>query len=215
MVTLLDALRAWTVLLGIHVANATRGVEMEILVLFWYLLAAVGVALAASERGRGFLTWTVAALFLSPLFAVLLLIAFPPTARARAGAFVGPSSNAVPGRKYRKLMPEEPATAGTTDMSAPLPRSDLPSFETAEPAASASSRADEAPDRSTLTDLIETQSLPTAPINASEPAAEHLSLDQHQGGTTVLQLALAWGFVGIPLAWGVLQTLSNALTLFK
>ena len=97
MVTLLDALRAWTVLFGIHVANATRGVEMEILVLLWYLLAAVGVALAASERGRGFLTWTVAALFLSPLFAVLLLIAFPPTARARAGAFVGPSSNAAPG----------------------------------------------------------------------------------------------------------------------
>ena len=128
MVTLLDALRAWTVLFGIHVANATRGVEMEILVLLWYLLAAVGVALAASERGRGFLTWTVAALFLSPLFAVLLLIAFPPTARARAGAFVGPSSNAAPGRKYRKLTREEPATAG------------------------------EAPDRSTLTDLIEAQS---------------------------------------------------------
>ena len=186
MVTLLDALRAWTVLFGIHVPNATRGVEMEILVLLWYLLAAVGVALAASERGRGFLTWTVAALFLSPLFAVLLLIAFPPTARARAGAFVGPSSNAAPGRKYRKLTPEEPATAG------------------------------EAPDRSTLTDLIEAQSLPSAPVNAPEPAApEHLSLDQHEGGTTVLQLALAWGFVGIPLAWGVLLTLSNALTLFK
>jgi hypothetical protein len=95
MVTLLDALRAWTVLFGIHVANATRGFEIEILVLLWYLLAAVGVALAASERGRGFLIWTVAAL------------------------------------------------------------------------------------------------------------------------TTGPQLALAWGFVGIPLAWGVLQTLSNALTLFK
>ena len=32
-----------------------------------------------------------------------------------------------------------------------------------------------------------------------------------QNGTTPLQLALAWGFVGIPLIWGVLQTLSNAL----
>jgi len=31
----------------------------------------------------------------------------------------------------------------------------------------------------------------------------------------MLQLALAWGFVGIPLAWGVLQTLSNALKLFQ
>jgi hypothetical protein len=31
----------------------------------------------------------------------------------------------------------------------------------------------------------------------------------------MLQLAMAWGFVGIPLAWGVLQTLSNALKLFQ
>jgi len=34
------------------------------------------------------------------------------------------------------------------------------------------------------------------------------------GATTGLQLALAWGFVGIPLIWGVLQTLSNAMKLF-
>jgi hypothetical protein len=33
-------------------------------------------------------------------------------------------------------------------------------------------------------------------------------------GTTPLQLALAWGLVGIPLAWGVIQTLLNALKLF-
>jgi len=38
--------------------------------------------------------------------------------------------------------------------------------------------------------------------------------DQNQG-TTSLQLALAWGFVGIPLAWGVIQTLINALKLFQ
>ena len=36
----------------------------------------------------------------------------------------------------------------------------------------------------------------------------------HQG-TTTLQLALAWGFVGIPLALGVLQTLINAMKLFQ
>jgi hypothetical protein len=36
-----------------------------------------------------------------------------------------------------------------------------------------------------------------------------------QTGTTMLQLVLAWGFVGIPLVWGVLQTLSNALKLFQ
>jgi hypothetical protein len=37
----------------------------------------------------------------------------------------------------------------------------------------------------------------------------------NQNGTTTLQLALAWGFVGIPLVWGVLQTLSNAMKLFS
>ncbi len=33
--------------------------------------------------------------------------------------------------------------------------------------------------------------------------------------TTWLHLALAWGFVGIPLAWGVVQTVLNALKLFQ
>ena len=28
------------------------------------------------------------------------------------------------------------------------------------------------------------------------------------------KLILAWGFVGIPLAWGVIQTLINAMKLF-
>ena len=30
-----------------------------------------------------------------------------------------------------------------------------------------------------------------------------------------LKLVLAWGFVGIPLAWGVIQTCLNALKLFE
>ena len=30
-----------------------------------------------------------------------------------------------------------------------------------------------------------------------------------------LKLVLAWGFVGIPLAWGVIETLTNALKLFQ
>jgi hypothetical protein len=30
-----------------------------------------------------------------------------------------------------------------------------------------------------------------------------------------VKLILAWGFVGIPLLWGVLQTLSNAMKLFQ
>jgi len=35
-----------------------------------------------------------------------------------------------------------------------------------------------------------------------------------QTGTTTLQLAAAWLFVGIPLAGGVIQTLINAMQLF-
>jgi hypothetical protein len=38
--------------------------------------------------------------------------------------------------------------------------------------------------------------------------------NQNQSSNT-LQLILAWGFVGIPLAWGVLQTLQNAMKLFQ
>jgi hypothetical protein len=34
-------------------------------------------------------------------------------------------------------------------------------------------------------------------------------------GTTAFHLILAWGFVGIPLAWGVVQTLLNAMKLFQ
>jgi hypothetical protein len=33
--------------------------------------------------------------------------------------------------------------------------------------------------------------------------------------TTTLQLVLAWGFVGIPLVLGVLQTLVNSMQLFR
>jgi hypothetical protein len=36
-----------------------------------------------------------------------------------------------------------------------------------------------------------------------------------QDDSTVVKLALAWGFVGIPLAWGVIQTLINAMKLFQ
>jgi hypothetical protein len=36
-----------------------------------------------------------------------------------------------------------------------------------------------------------------------------------EDGTTPLHLLLAWGLVGIPLAWGVIQTLLNALKLFQ
>jgi len=39
--------------------------------------------------------------------------------------------------------------------------------------------------------------------------------EENQRGTTTMHLALAWGFVGIPLALGVLQTLINAMKLFQ
>jgi hypothetical protein len=39
--------------------------------------------------------------------------------------------------------------------------------------------------------------------------------NESQTGTSMLQLILAWGFVGIPLAWGVIQTLENAMKLFQ
>lgn len=35
-----------------------------------------------------------------------------------------------------------------------------------------------------------------------------------QSSTSWLPLILAWGFVGIPLTWGVIETLLNALKLF-
>ena len=34
-------------------------------------------------------------------------------------------------------------------------------------------------------------------------------------GTTPVHLILAWGFVGIPLAWGVVETVLAALKLFS
>lgn len=37
----------------------------------------------------------------------------------------------------------------------------------------------------------------------------------NQDGSMKLKLALAWGFVGIPLLWGVLQTVDNAMKLFR
>ena len=36
---------------------------------------------------------------------------------------------------------------------------------------------------------------------------------QHSDGNA-LKLVLAWGFVGIPLTWGVIETIINALKLF-
>jgi hypothetical protein len=37
----------------------------------------------------------------------------------------------------------------------------------------------------------------------------------NKDSSMALKLALAWGFVGIPLGWGVIQTLINAMKLFQ
>jgi hypothetical protein len=43
-----------------------------------------------------------------------------------------------------------------------------------------------------------------------------MSFDNDEGSaTSPLELALAWGFVGIPLVWGIYGTLINALKLFQ
>ena len=34
-------------------------------------------------------------------------------------------------------------------------------------------------------------------------------------GTVTVKLVLAWAFVGLPLAWGVYNTLLNAMKLFQ
>ena len=37
----------------------------------------------------------------------------------------------------------------------------------------------------------------------------------NQNGTSAWQLVLAWGFVGIPLTLGVIETLINSMKLFQ
>lgn len=40
-------------------------------------------------------------------------------------------------------------------------------------------------------------------------------MNNHASNGSSLKLALAWAFVGIPLAWGIVMTLINALALFQ
>jgi hypothetical protein len=39
--------------------------------------------------------------------------------------------------------------------------------------------------------------------------------NEKQRGTRPIHLLLVWGLVGIPLVWGVLKTLQNAMKLFQ
>ena len=40
-------------------------------------------------------------------------------------------------------------------------------------------------------------------------------VDASPSNSMTLKLVLAWCLVGIPLAWGVVKTIANALTLFQ
>ncbi len=53
------------------------------------------------------------------------------------------------------------------------------------------------------------------PLPDGTPDEGKMSSDNENGGTTPLELALAWGFVGLPLLWGVYGTLVNAMKLFQ
>jgi hypothetical protein len=41
-----------------------------------------------------------------------------------------------------------------------------------------------------------------------------MMVNTDQNGTQAWHLVLAWAFVGVPLAWGVAQTIANAMKLF-
>jgi hypothetical protein len=40
-------------------------------------------------------------------------------------------------------------------------------------------------------------------------------VSENQSSSDTLKLVLAWGFVGIPLLWGVVETINNAMALFR
>jgi hypothetical protein len=46
-------------------------------------------------------------------------------------------------------------------------------------------------------------------------ATGKVALEGEHQETTALHLVLAWGFVGIPLVFGVVQTLINSMKLFQ
>jgi hypothetical protein len=52
-------------------------VPMIILVVLWWLLASIAVAIAARQRGRSGSAWFELSVGLGPLFAIILLLAYP------------------------------------------------------------------------------------------------------------------------------------------
>jgi len=52
-------------------------------------------------------------------------------------------------------------------------------------------------------------------LRASPPVHKEKRMNSNRNGTMALELVLACGFVGIPLAWGVAETIMNAIKLFQ
>jgi hypothetical protein len=42
-----------------------------------------------------------------------------------------------------------------------------------------------------------------------------MASDTQKDDMMSVKVALAWAFVGIPLAWGVIETITNAMKLFQ
>lgn len=55
----------------------------------------------------------------------------------------------------------------------------------------------------------------TNPTRSASLERGAIMTNETQQGTKPIHLILAWGFVGVPLVWGVMRTLENALKLFQ
>ena len=60
---------------------------------------------------------------------------------------------------------------------------------------------------------VRTEKASIAEVRRSRPY--HALIGVGLASYGLLHLVLAWGFVGIPLGWGVIQTVINALKLFQ
>ena len=76
---------------------------MEILIVFWLILAVV-VGAAANARGRDGGAWFILAILISPLIAVLMLLAFPVKEKSQR------PKGYLPWHDYFRARPPPPPT---------------------------------------------------------------------------------------------------------
>lgn len=60
--------------------------EALIVLVFWVIISII-VGVAANSRGRNGVGWFLVSVFLSPILALLFLLAFPPIKRGRGAEF--------------------------------------------------------------------------------------------------------------------------------